>query len=414
MLRFAAYVHARYCWGMTDPAQSPGPLAGIRILDLTTVILGPYGTQILADLGADVIKVESPEGDIMRHVGPMRNPAMGHVYLNINRNKRSISLDLKQQPARDALKKLAETADVFVSNIRPAAMARLGLGPKDICGVNPRIVYVNVTGYGAGGRYAGKPAYDDLIQGMSGIAAITRDAWGGEPRYMPSTIADRTTGLYMANAISAALVHRERTGRGQSIEIPMFEVFAEYVLGDHLGGLVFDPPVGPHYYPRLVSPHRRPYATKDGYVCTLVYTDAQWRNFFKAIGREELMNDKRFNNHGNRAENIDEVYAFMADTLKTRTTAEWLKLMDDADIPVMPLNDIHSLIKDPHLNDAGFFQFREHPTEGKIRVTQVPGSYSEHQVSVRRLAPSLGEHTEEVLREAGFSGDEIAKLKPKG
>ncbi len=399
---------------MTDPAQSPGPLAGIRILDLTTVILGPYGTQILADLGADVIKVESPEGDIMRHVGPMRNPAMGHVYLNINRNKRSISLDLKQQPARDALKKLAETADVFVSNIRPAAMARLGLGPKDICGVNPRIVYVNVTGYGAGGRYAGKPAYDDLIQGMSGIAAITRDAWGGEPRYMPSTIADRTTGLYMANAISAALVHRERTGRGQSIEIPMFEVFAEYVLGDHLGGLVFDPPVGPHYYPRLVSPHRRPYATKDGYVCTLVYTDAQWRNFFKAIGREELMNDKRFNNHGNRAENIDEVYAFMADTLKTRTTAEWLKLMDDADIPVMPLNDIHSLIKDPHLNDAGFFQFREHPTEGKIRVTQVPGSYSEHQVSVRRLAPSLGEHTEEVLREAGFSGDEIAKLKPKG
>ncbi len=398
---------------MNQPAKSPGPLAGIRILDLTTVILGPYGTQILADLGADVIKVESPEGDIMRHVGPMRNPAMGHVFLNINRNKRSISFDLKQPAARDALKKLAANADVFVSNIRPAAMARLGLGPDDILSVNPRIVYVNVTGYGARGRYAGKPAYDDLIQGMSGIAAITRDAWGGEPRYMPSTIADRTTGLYMANAISAALVHRERSGRGQSIEIPMFEVFSEYVLGDHLGGLVFDPPVGPHYYPRLVSPHRRPYATKDGYVCTLVYTDAQWRAFFKAIGRDEMMSDPRFCNHGNRAENIDDVYAFMADTLKTRTTAEWLKLMDEADIPVMPLNDIHSLIEDPHLNDAGFFQFAEHPTEGKIRVTQVPGSYSEHEVSVRRLAPNLGEHTEEILREAGFSASEIRQLIPK-
>lgn len=398
---------------MTKPAKSPGPLAGIRILDLTSVILGPYGTQILADFGADVIKVEPPEGDIMRHVGPMRNPAMGHVYLNINRNKRSIALDLKQAPARDALLKLCKTADVLVSNIRPAAMARLGLGPDDVLKANPKIVYVNVTGYGAGGRYNGKPAYDDLIQGMSGIAAITRDAWGGEPRYMPSTIADRTTGLYMANAISAALVQRERSGKGQSVQVPMFEVMAEYVLGDHLGGLVFDPPVGPHYYPRLVSPHRRPYATSDGYVCTLIYTDPQWRAFFKILGAPELMQDERFRNHGSRAEHIDRVYEFVSETLKTKTTAEWMKLLDEADIPVMPLHSIHSLIDDPHLKDVGFFKLVDHPTEGRIRSTQVPGSWSDCELSVRRLAPNLGEHTDEVLREAGFSEHEISKLKPR-
>jgi crotonobetainyl-CoA:carnitine CoA-transferase CaiB-like acyl-CoA transferase len=189
-----------------------GPLAGIRILDLTSVILGPYATQILADFGADVIKIEAPAGDIMRHVGPMRNPAMGHIYLNLNRNKRSVALDLKNPEARDALRKLSETADVLVTNVRPAAMARLGLGYEDVRACNPRIIYASATGYGAGGRYAGKPAYDDLIQGLAGIAAISRDAWGGEPRYMPLAIADRTVGLYLANAISAALFHRERTG----------------------------------------------------------------------------------------------------------------------------------------------------------------------------------------------------------
>lgn len=393
---------------MSTPAKSSGPLAGVRILDLTSVILGPYGTQILADLGADVIKVEPPEGDIMRHVGPMRNPAMGHVYLNINRNKRSIVLDLKQQPARDALLKLCKTADVMVSNIRPAAMKRLGIGSDQVLKANPKIIYVNVTGYGAGGRYSGKPAYDDLIQGLSGIAAITRDAWGGIPRYMPSTIADRTTGLYAANAISAALFQRERTGKGQAVEIPMFEVMAEYVLGDHLGGLVFDPPVGPHYYPRLVSPHRRPYATSDGHVCTLIYTDLQWRAFFKILGKPELMQDERFCNHGNRAEHIDRVYEFVAETLKTKTTAEWLKLLDEADIPVMPLHNIGSLLEDPHLNDVGYIRFVNHPTEGRIRSTQVPGSWSECELSVRRLAPNLGEHTEEVLREAGLTEEEIA------
>ncbi len=393
---------------MTDTTAPTGPLAGIRILDLTSVILGPYATQILADFGADVIKVESPSGDIMRHVGPMRNKGMGHIYLNLNRNKRSIALDLKQAAARDALRKLSATADVFVTNVRPAAMARLGLGYEDIRAVSPRIVYASATGFGARGRYAGKPAYDDLIQGLSGIAAIAPDAWGGEPRYMPIAIADRTTGLYLANAISAALFHRERTGQGQAIEIPMFEVFAEYLLGDHLSGLTFDPPEGPQYYPRLVSKHRKPYATKDGYVCVLVYTDLHWRNFFKAISREDLLTDPRFSTHGGRADNIDDVYAFVADTLKTRTTAEWLDQLEKADIPAAPLHDIASLLDDPHLNDAGFFRIVDHPTEGPLRMTDVPGTWSKSPPAVRSLPPNLGEHTTQILREAGLSDADIA------
>jgi len=382
----------------------------MRVVDMSTVLAGPNCARYLADFGADVIKVEAPSGDIMRHVGPMRNPGMGHIYLNLNRNKRSIALDLKQTEARDALRKLASTADVMVSNVRPAAMARLGLGYDDIRSVNPRIIYANATGYGAGGRYAGKPAYDDLIQGLSGIAGITRDAWGGEPRYMPLAIADRTVGLYLANAISAALFHRERTGQGQAIEIPMFEVFAEYLLGDHLAGLTFDPPEGPQYYPRLVSKHRRPYATSDGHVCALVYTDTHWKNFFHAIGRNDLMQDARFSTHGARADNIDEVYEFVSDTLKTRTTAEWVALLDANDIPVTPLNDIQSLLDDPHLNDTGFFRLVDHPTEGRLRMTDVPGSWTASQPSVRSLSPGLGEHTAEVLREAGLTDAEVERL----
>jgi len=387
-----------------------GPLVGIRIVDLTSVILGPYATQILADFGADVIKVESPEGDIMRHVGPMRNPGMGHIYLNLNRNKRSVVLDLKNEEAHAALQSLIANADVFVSNVRPAALRRLRLSYEELRAINPRILYVSATGYGSGGRYAGKPAYDDLIQGATGFAAIARDAWATEPRYAPSAIADRTVGLYLANAISAALVHRARTGQGQMIETPMFEVFAEFLLGDHLAGLTFDPPEGPQYYQRLVSPHRRPYATRDGYICALIYTDSHWKSFFRCIGRSELERDPRFSTHGGRATYIDEVYGFVASELKTRTTTEWLQELEAADIPVMPLNDIQSLLKDPHLGDVEFFKLVDHPTEGCLLATQIPGAWSETAPSIRRLAPNLGEHTEEVLREIGLSAHSIARL----
>jgi len=395
---------------MTDESsKSPGPLAGVRVLDLTSVVLGPYATQILGDLGADIVKIEAPGGDVLRHVGPMRNPGMGHLFLHMNRNKRSVVLDLKQPAARGALLRLAQTADVLVHNIRQQAMERLGLGHGALAAANPRIVYAAAVGFGSGGRYAGKPAYDDLIQGLSGLASVMAEADGGEPRYVPVTMADRTVGLYVANAISAALFRRERTGQGQFVEIPMFELFTQFVMNDHLGGLTFDPPLGEPYYARLLAPHRRPYATADGHLCVLIYTDRQWASFFRIIGaQDKLRRDPIFATHSARAANIAAVYAYVADVLRTRGSAEWTELFEAADIPVMPLHSVTSLLDDPHLADAGFFQMQEHPSEGRLRVMGVPGGWSGCEPAVRRPAPRLGEHTAELLREAGLSDGEIA------
>jgi crotonobetainyl-CoA:carnitine CoA-transferase CaiB-like acyl-CoA transferase len=394
--------------GGQPDAPSAGPLAGIRILDLTTVVLGPYATQVLADLGADVIKVEPPTGDVMRHVGPMRNPGMGHLFLNANRNKRSAVLDLKRPEARAALLRLAATADVLVHNVRPQAMARLRLGPEDLRAANPRLVYVAAVGFGTAGRYAGKPAYDDLIQGVSGLASVMAAATGGEPRYVPATMADRVVGLYVANAVTAALVHRERTGRGQAVEVPMFESFGQFVLGDHLGGLTFEPPVGPPHYARLMTPDRRPYATADGHLCVLIYNDKQWASFFRLVGEEErFRTDPRFSTHTGRAAHIGAVYAYVAERMRERTSATWLALLEEADIPVMPLHTIESLVEDPHLSDVGFVSLSEHPSEGTIRTTGAPSTWSEGLPGLRHPAPRLGEHTDAILREAGLTEEEI-------
>jgi crotonobetainyl-CoA:carnitine CoA-transferase CaiB-like acyl-CoA transferase len=397
-----------------DAAPPAGPLAGIRIIDLTSVMMGPYATMILGDYGADVIKVESPDGDVMRHAAPMRHPRMGAMYLQGNRNKRSIVLDLKKGNGREALLRLSKTADVFVHNVRPAAMARLKLGADDLLAINARLVYASLHGFGEQGPYAGRPAYDDLIQGLTALPALTGKITG-EPRYSPATMADRIVGLNATHAILAALLHRDRTGEGQSIEIPMFETMAQFVLGDHMAGRSFEPPVGPPGYSRLLSPDRRPYQTSDGCLCALVYSDKQWNAFFHAIGMEdEAERDPRLNSIAARTRNYDFVYDWFSKFMKTRTTSEWMRFFEEADIPHAPLHDLDSLIDDPHLAAVGLLQSIEHPTEGTLRVAGPAATWSKTPPSIRQYPPRLGEHGEEILRETGFSESEIGTLISEG
>ena len=399
---------------MNATAAAPaGPLTGVRIIDLTSVMMGPYATMLLGDYGADVIKVESPDGDVMRHAAPMKHPRMGAMYLQGNRNKRSIVLDLKKPGGRDALLRLAARADVFVHNVRPAAMARLKLGADDLLAVNPRLVYASLHGFGEKGPYAGRPAYDDLIQGLTALPALTGKITG-EPRYSPATMADRIVGLNATHAILAALFHRERSGEGQAIEIPMFETMAQFVLGDHMGGRSFEPPIGPPGYSRLLSPDRRPYQTSDGYICALVYSDKQWNAFFHAIGLEEKDRDSRLNGISARTQNYDFVYNWFSEVMKTRTSAEWLKFFEEADIPHAPLHDLDSLIDDPHLNAVGLIQTIDHPTEGTLRVTGPAATWSKTPPSIRHHPPRVGEHGREILREAGLADDDIAALASEG
>jgi crotonobetainyl-CoA:carnitine CoA-transferase CaiB-like acyl-CoA transferase len=392
-----------------------GPLSGVRVLDLTTVLMGPYATQLLGDLGADVIKVESPDGDSVRGIGPRRNEGMAGIFLHANRSKRSIVLDLKQDEGRTALLKLAATADVLIYNVRPQAMARLGLQYDVVAGVNPRILYVGVYGYGQKGPYAAKPAYDDLIQGAVAIPALTTLAGADVPRYAPIAMADRIVGMSAASAVAAGLFHRERTGQGQNIEIPMFETMAQFVLGDHMCGHTFDPPAGAAGYVRLLNEHRKPYVTKDGHLCVLIYNDKQWKAFFALIDRPEVMEaDSRFSTISKRTEHIHELYKMVAEVMATRTSAEWSALLEAADIPVMPMHTIESLMEDPHLNAVGFFEIVEHPTEGRIRSMAVPSAWSRSPPKVTRQAPQLGEHSAEVLGEAGYSSREIDALVSSG
>ena len=383
----------------------------MRIIDLTTVVMGPFATQILADLGADVVKVEPPEGDVLRHIAPMRHPGMGHIFLHHNRNKRSIVLDLKQPQGCEALLRLARTGDVLVYNVRPQAMRRLRLSYKEVAAVNPRIIYVGAYGYGEDGCYAGQPAYDDLIQGRAGLPQLLFESGADRPRYVPTAISDRITGLATVNAVTAALYCRERTGKGQAVEVPMFETLAHMVLGDHMGGRTFDPPMKPYRYERMLAPHRAPYKTKDGYVCVLVYNDKHWRSFFRLIGREEMFEaDRRFSSQEARSRNIAEVYEFVAGEMVKRTSAEWLRLLMETDIPVTPLNSVDDIIRDPHLAESGFYVTTEHPTEGKLRTMAAPGRWSGAPPGKLRPAPRLGQHSAEILREAGYTAAEISAM----
>ena len=401
---------------MTTPnSPSTGPLAGIRILDLTSVLMGPFATVLLGDMGADVIKVEAPAGDSTRNLGPMRNPGMGALFLHCNRNKRSIVLDLKHPEGRAALLRLAATADVLVYNVRPQAMQRLQLGYEDVAAVKPDIVYAGLYGFGQQGPYAARSAYDDLIQGAVGIPALSVLAGGDVPRYAPSALVDRVVGIAAVNAILAALFHRQRTGEGQAVEVPMFETMAQLTLGDHLCGQTFEPPLGPTGYPRILNPDRRPYRTLDGYICTMFYTDRQWQSFFALIGKPELFaDDPRFATIGRRTENIRELYAMVAEAMATRTTAQWLEVLAAADIPHMPMHTVDSLLEDPHLQAVGFFMPQEHPSEGAMRAMRTPARWSKTQPEQRHFAPRLGEHSDELLREAGYGPEELAALHASG
>ena len=392
----------------------PGPLDGVRVLDLTTVVMGPYATQILADFGADVIKVEPPEGDVMRHASPMRSRGMGHIFLNANRNKRSIVLDLKKDAARDACLALAKRSDVLVYNIRPQAMARLRLSYDEVSAVNPRILYVGAFGYSQRGPYAAKAAYDDLIQGAAGMPWLSKESGAETPRYAPATIADRSVGLHVVNAVCAALYRREKTGRGQRVDVPMFESLLQTVLGEHMGGYTFEPQTGDPGYARMLAKERRPYETKDGYVCVLVYNDKQWRAFFALIGRPELLKDPRFATQEARSRNFEAAYALVAGEMAKRTTSECIAMLERADIPVQRMNTLTDIVEDPHLAAIGYFRPIEHPSEGRIKSMAVPSEWSESKPEYRRHAPRLGEHTREVLREAGYDENVIEQLIASG
>jgi crotonobetainyl-CoA:carnitine CoA-transferase CaiB-like acyl-CoA transferase len=392
-----------------------GPLHGIKIIDMTSVLMGPFASQSLGDMGADVIKIEAPQGDLVRQIGPARHADMGPIFLNTNRNKRSVAVDLKKPAGLQVVRRLLADADVLIYNVRPNAMARLGLDYDTVAALNPHLVYAGLFGFGQDGPYAARPAYDDLIQGGATLPYLISVASKGPPRYVPCAMADRIVGLTAVGGILAALLARQQTGRGQRLDVPMFETMVGFVLGDHLGGLSYEPPLDHGGYARQLSHERRPYRTLDGYICALVYNDTQWQRFLRAIGRESLLQeDDRFATFANRSRHIDFVYGELGRIFEQRSTAEWMALLEAADIPMMPMHDLESVLTDPHLVATEFFSTSEHPTEGTIRSMRMPMSWSDSTPEPPRHAPRLGEHSAEVLQQAGFSAAEIDELVATG
>ena len=386
----------------TVNAPLPGALDGVRILDMTGVGMGPWATQMLADMGADVIKVEAPGGgDIFRHVHPQRHAGMSHAFLNLNRNKRGIVLDAKLEADRAALFALIDRADVFVSNVRPQALARLGLDYPQLRERNPRLIYCGCYGYSEAGPYAGRPAVDDTIQAASSLAWFHGGA-EGPPRYVKSIIADKVAALWVAQSIAIALYARERSGVGQAVEVPMFESVTAFMMVEHLAGRTFVPPNGPAGYNRITSDNRKPFRTRDGYLAVVPYTDAQWQRFFALANRPELALDPRFAKLNERSQNIAQLYALLEPIMVARDTAEWVVLLAEADLPFAPVNSVDDLLADPHLKAVGFWHSMQHPTEGQLTLPGLPVHYSATPGSIRRAPPNLGEHTAEVLAELGI------------
>ena len=386
-----------------------GPLQGLRIVDLSTVVMGPWASQMLADMGAEVIKVESPQGDVTRQMGPGRHPGMAAVFLCTNRNKRSIVLDLQQAQGREAIQRLADNADVVLHNLRPQVAQKLGLDYATFSERNPGLVFCAAFGFSSRGPMADRPAYDDVIQSASGMAHLV-GAVSDQPRFVPSIVADKTTAYAVVSAIMAALLQRGRTGRGQSVEVPMYETMADFGLVEHLYGATFDPPIGPMGYSRILTKERRPFPTADGFLTVLPYTDRNWRDFFRIAGREELMEDPDFATLAARVKNASKVYATIAQVVATRSTADLIRELEAAQIPVMKVKRIEELLDDEQLAASEFWQFVEHPTEGRLRLTTSPIQFGTKLPQLRRHPPRLGEHSREILAETGYSDEQIEQL----
>lgn len=392
-------------------ADSPyaGPLAGVRVLDLSSVIFGPYASQVLADYGAEVVKIEPPSGDSTRHTGPAREKGMAAMFLGSNRSKKSVALDLKQADAQQALQALLATADVFMHSMRPQKLAGLGLDVATLRKRFPRLVYVGLHGFGEDGPYAGLPAYDDVIQGMSGLADLM-DRQTGEARYLPTIAADKTCGLVGAHAILAALFQRERTGEGCFVEVPMYETMVGFNLVEHFYGMHFNPPLSAPGYPRVMAASRRPYRTRDGYVCMMPYTDQHWRRFFESMGRPELASDERYASQAARTRHIDELLNLLGSFLEQNDTAHWLALCDRLEIPAAPVARLDDLPSDEHLRATQFFVSLQDKAMGELRFARSSVRMDGRQAPMS-VPPRLGEHTDELLRQAGLSDAQIAALK---
>ncbi|HYP82600.1 CoA transferase [Variovorax sp.] len=374
-----------------------GALAGVRVLDMTTVGMGPMATQLLGDFGADVVKVEPMEGDIFRHVMPQKHAGMSHAYLNLNRNKRSVQLGMKAPGDHDRLMALLADSDVFISNMRAPALRRLGLDAETLLARFPRLIHCSCYGYSESGPYAGRPAIDDTIQAACGLAWLQGGAGQDAPAYVKSVVADKAVALYVTSALGAALYAREKTGEGQAIEVPMFECMVSFMAVEHLAGRTFVPPQGPAGYTRLLNEFRRPFRTKDGYLTVVPYTDGQWHRFFELVGEPALADDERYRTQAARSHHFGELYAYAERMVASKPTAEWLALLESADIPFARVNSIDDLLVDPHLQSVGFWREVEHPTEGRLMQAGLPVHFSRTPATVRRHAPALGEHNAALL-----------------